>query len=55
MKILYLFTRDRDATTEALVEGQKEQHQVTVLDLRTEKDFKKIVQKIEKAERIISW
>ena len=55
MKILYLFTRDKDATVDALVAGQAEEHTVNELDLRTETDYEAVVRKIEEADRIISW
>ena len=55
MKILYLFTRDKDATSTALADGQGKEHEVSQLDLRTEKDYEAIVKKIEEADRIISW
>ncbi|MEJ2688944.1 MAG: hypothetical protein P8130_03150 [Deltaproteobacteria bacterium] len=55
MKILYLFTRDKDATADALMAGQAEEHSVSQLDLRAETDYEKIVRKIEEADRIICW
>ena len=55
MKILYLFTRDKDATVTAFAAGQEREHLVIQLDLRTEKDYEAIVQKIEEADRVICW
>ena len=55
MKILYLFTRDKDATAEALAAGQAKEHSVLQLDLHAEKDYEAIVRKVEEADRIICW
>ena len=55
MKILYLFTRDKDATAAALAAGQEKEHTVHQLDLRTEKDYEAIVREIEEADRVICW
>ena len=55
MKILYLFTRDKDATAAALEAEQAKEHSVSQLDLRAEKDYEAIVRKIEEADRVICW
>lgn len=55
MKILYIFTQNKDATAVALAAAQAEEHSVSQLDLREETDFEAIVRKIEEADRIISW
>lgn len=55
MKILYLFTRDKDKTAATLADGQAKEHTVTQLDLRTEKDYEAVVNKIEGADRVICW
>lgn len=55
MKILYIFTREKDATAAALAAGQAKEHTVNQLDLGAEKDYEAIVRKIEEADQVICW
>ena len=55
MRILYLLTRDLDATGAALRDEHARQHAVAVIDLRSEKDYDRVVDEIAAADRVISW
>ena len=55
MRILYLLRRDRDKTLDEIMEGHAESHDVTVIELRNDKDYKKIVELIAMSDKVISW
>ena len=55
MNILYLLTRDLDATGQALRTEHEKANTVAVLDLRATNDYGRIVEMIAAADRVISW
>jgi hypothetical protein len=55
MRILYLLTGDLGATGAALRDAQAREHTVLAIDLRSEKDFERVVDEIAAADRVISW
>jgi len=55
MRILYLLTRDLDATGAALRDEHAREHAVVVVDLRSERDYDRIVDEIAAADRVVSW
>ncbi|MGW8271774.1 MAG: hypothetical protein ACWGN7_00140 [Thermodesulfovibrionales bacterium] len=55
MKILYLLKQDPDATLSTIMEVHRRNHEVTVIDLRSDSDYDQIVAQIETADKIISW
>lgn len=55
MKILYLLTRDLDATASALRSEHAREHEVEVVDLRRVGDYGRVVDAIVAADRVISW
>ena len=55
MKILYLLTRDLDATGAALSREQAKEHAVEVVDLQGESNFDRVVDEIALADLVISW
>ncbi len=55
MKILYLVKQDLDATAKTIIEVHKKGNEVTVVDLRQEKKFDKIVDLIFSNDKVISW
>jgi hypothetical protein len=54
MKILYLLKQDPEPTLNEILEDHKKGNEVTVVDIRKDKDYNKIVDLIEKSEKIIS-
>jgi len=55
MKILYLMKREPDVTLNDILSQHRSAHEVTVLDLRTEKDYERIVDLIAENDWVITW
>jgi|Deesub1362B_J571_1020462.scaffolds.fasta_scaffold00080_96 hypothetical protein len=55
MKILYLLKQDPDDTAKKFMEEHKKSHEVTVVDLRENKNYDQIVELIESSDKVISW
>jgi hypothetical protein len=55
MKILYVTTKDLDATEQKIVDGQKKSNEASTFDLRTEKDYDRLVDLVEGSDKVISW
>jgi hypothetical protein len=55
VKILYLLTRDLDATGAALREAHATEHAVEVVDLRAETDWDRLVDEVAAADRVVCW
>ncbi len=55
MKILFLTKRDLEGTGKVFFDTLGKEHDVKILDIREEKDYQRIVEEIEAADKIISW
>lgn len=55
MKILCVMTKDLDATEQKIVDEQKKSNEVSTFDLRTEKDYDRLVDLVEGSDKVISW
>lgn len=55
MKILYLQKQDFDATGKKILETHKQANDVTVVDIRTNKNYDRIVDLIFSNDKVISW
>jgi hypothetical protein len=55
MTILHLLTRTPDRLLEKIIEEHKKISEVTVIDLRENKEFDKIVDSIVSSDKVISW
>lgn len=55
MNILCLLRKDPDATIVGILDVQKQAHAVTVVDIRKDKDYDRIIALISSSTRIISW
>lgn len=55
MKILYLLKQDPDDTLSKIMEVHRRNHEVIVIDLRSENDYDDVIARIEEADKIISW
>ena len=55
MRLLYLLTRDLDGTGAALRLEHAKEHSVSVIDLRCEDDYDRVVDEIAAADRVICW
>jgi hypothetical protein len=56
MKILYIQKQGSlDATGKSIMEVHKKANEVTVVDIRQNKDYNKIVDLIFSSDKVISW
>jgi hypothetical protein len=55
MNILCLMRKDPDATISSILAVQTREHAVTVVDIRTDKNYEKIVDLIFSSNSVISW
>ena len=55
MKILYLLTRDLDATGAVLRHAHAQEYTVEVIDLLNDSNYDRVVDEIASADRVISW
>ncbi len=54
LRILYLLREHPDKTMLEIIEAHKSSNEVSVVDLREEKDFSMIFDLIEKCDKVIS-
>mgnify|MGYP001567301058 CR=1 FL=1 len=55
MNIRCLMKKDPDATIRCILDMQKREHAVTVVDIRKDKNYDKIVELIFSSNSVISW
>lgn len=55
MKILYILKQEPDATLKKIMEAHKKGNDVTVVDLKQNKDYGKIVDLVFSSDKVISW
>ncbi len=55
MKILYLQQQDLSATAKKIMEVHKKGNNVTVVDIRKNKNYDEIVDLIFSSDKVISW
>ncbi len=55
MKVLYILKQDPDATAQTIIDEQKQIADVTVVDMRTDKNYDGIIDLVTKSDKIISW
>lgn len=55
MKILYILKQAPDATLTTIMNVHKKGNEVTVVDIRENKDYGKIVDLIFSHDKVISW
>ena len=55
MKILYLMKQDPDETLRELTNHQKKTVDVTIVDMRKEKDYHRIIDLIAASDKVVSW
>ena len=55
MKILYVLKQDPDNTLSSMIDLQKKDNEVTIVDLRKETDYDSIIDTIASSDKIISW
>jgi hypothetical protein len=55
MKILYILKQDLNATTKTIMEVQKKGNDVTIVDIKENKNYDQIVDLIFSSDKVISW
>ena len=55
MKILYLVKTDNDKTLDRFMDAHRVSHEVSKIDLGSDKDYGKIVDRIVESDLVISW
>lgn len=55
MKILHFVKRDLTPTEKAILDAHRGAGDVTVIDLRTNTDYGRIVDQIVASDKIVSW
>jgi hypothetical protein len=55
MKILYILKQDPEETPKKMMEEHKKSNEVTVFDLRKDKDYAKLVDLIAASDKVISF
>lgn len=55
MKILYILKDEPDATGKVILAEHKNMAEVTVIDIREDHDYDRIVDTIVSSDRVISW
>lgn len=55
MKILHIQKQDLDATAKKVLETHKKGNDVTVVDIRQNKNYDQIVDLIFSSDKVISW
>ena len=55
MKVLYILKNNADETVQSIINEHRKEHAVTVIDIRSEKDYARIVNQIRDADKVISW
>ena len=55
MKILYILNKAPDATLKTIMDVHKKSNEVTVVNIKDNKDYGKIVDLIFSHDKVISW
>lgn len=55
MKVLYVVKKDLDETQKEIMEEHKKSNEVTIVDLKTDKDYNQLVDLITASDKVISW
>jgi hypothetical protein len=55
MKVLYLVRQDLSETAKSFIEEHKKSNDVTVVDIRENKDYDQIIDLIAQSDKVISW
>ena len=55
MKLLHLVTRDLGDTEKAVIEIQCRSSDCCVIDVRVEKDYLRLVDRIAECDKVFSW
>lgn len=55
MKVLYILKQDLDATGQAILDVQKQAADVTVVDIRTNRNYDEIIDLVASSDKVVTW
>lgn len=55
MKIVYILKQDVEGTLKELMDGHRENNEVSVIDLRECKEYDRIIDLVMTGDRVICW
>jgi galactitol-specific phosphotransferase system IIB component len=55
MKILYIIKQEPDETLKTIMDEHNKKNEVTVVDLRENKNYDRIIDLIVSSDKVISW
>jgi hypothetical protein len=55
MKVLYIIKRDIDATAQGMIEQHRKDADVSIIDIRENKDYAGIVEQVFGNDKVICW
>lgn len=55
MKVLYILKESPIETEKKIIEEQKKLADVTVIDLKADKDYDKIIDLVTQSDKVVSW
>lgn len=55
MKVLYLIKQDLDETAKKIMDEHKKEHEVTIVDVRGNRNYDRIIDLIALSDKVISW
>jgi hypothetical protein len=55
MHLLYIVKQDRGETFRKILNEQKKEHEVEIIDITDDPDYDMILKKIESCDKVISW
>jgi len=55
MKLLYIFKKEPSATINNMIESHKKKADVTIIDMRENKNYDEIIDKVFESDKVITW
>jgi hypothetical protein len=55
MKLLYLLKKEPTISINNMIESHKNKEDVTIIDMRTNKNYAEIIEKVFANDKIITW
>ncbi len=55
MKVLYILKQDTDSTAQKLIDEQKKNADVNVIDMRNNKNYDEIIDLVITSDMVITW
>ncbi len=55
MKVLYILKQDPDSTAQKMIDEQKKTTDLTVIDMRTNKNYDEIIDLVATSDKVVTW